>query len=129
MGINLGGWLALEPFISPQVFQKYPEAVDEYTLSVAMAADTANGGLDQIEQHYDTFIVRRINVWKLRCSDAFARLSRISRKSLVCNLVLDILFLISSCLGAGLNFVRLALPFWAVGTWPGEPYLGGKGWL
>ncbi|KAF8319878.1 hypothetical protein F5887DRAFT_1033112, partial [Amanita rubescens] len=30
--------------------------VDEWTLSVAMAADTANGGLNQLEQHYDTFI-------------------------------------------------------------------------
>ena len=56
-GVNLGGWLVLEPFITPDIFQRYPTAVDEYTLSVAMAADTANGGLSQIEQHYDTFIV------------------------------------------------------------------------
>ncbi|KAF8329059.1 exo-beta-1,3-glucanase [Amanita rubescens] len=55
-GVNLGGWLVLEPFITPDIYQRYPTAVDEWTLSVAMAADTANGGLNQLEQHYDTFI-------------------------------------------------------------------------
>jgi glucan 1,3-beta-glucosidase len=34
-------------------------AVDEWTLSWAMANDTANGGLQQqMENHYKTFIVR-----------------------------------------------------------------------
>jgi len=55
--VNLGGWLVLEPFISPSLYQRYPGAVDEFTLSTLMAADTANGGLKQLEQHYDTFIV------------------------------------------------------------------------
>ena len=32
--------------------------MDEWTLSEAMAADTANGGLSQLESHYETFIVR-----------------------------------------------------------------------
>jgi glucan 1,3-beta-glucosidase len=56
-GVNLGGWLVLEPFISPSLYQRYPGAVDEYTLSTLMAADTANGGLQQLEEHYATFIV------------------------------------------------------------------------
>ncbi len=47
----------LEPFISPALFQKYPGTVDEWSLSLAMAADTANGGLGQLEEHYKTFIV------------------------------------------------------------------------
>jgi len=56
--VNLGGWFVLEPFITPALFQKYqPAAVDEWTFSVAMAADTANGGLSQLEEHYKTFIV------------------------------------------------------------------------
>ena len=55
--VNLGGWFVLEPFISPALYQKYPGAVDEWTLSTLMAADTANGGLDQIEHHYATFMV------------------------------------------------------------------------
>jgi len=59
--VNLGGWFVLEPFITPALFQKYqPAAVDEWTLSVAMAADTANGGLSQLEEHYKTFIVSNL---------------------------------------------------------------------
>lgn len=59
-GVNLGGWLNTEPFISPALYEKYyPNAVDEYTLSQQMAADTAGGGLKQLEDHYATFIVSR----------------------------------------------------------------------
>ena len=57
--VNLGGWFVLEPFITPDIFERYPGAVDEWTLSELMANDTANGGLNQIEEHYKTFIVRR----------------------------------------------------------------------
>jgi hypothetical protein len=56
--VNLGGLFVIEPFIVPSLFQRYPGAVDEWSLSLLMAADTANGGLDQIEEHYKTFIVR-----------------------------------------------------------------------
>jgi hypothetical protein len=55
--VNLGGWLVLEPFITPAMYQKYPDAIDEWTLHTAMAADTKNGGLNQLEEHYKTFIV------------------------------------------------------------------------
>jgi glucan 1,3-beta-glucosidase len=55
--VNLGGWFVLEPFISPALFEKYPTAIDEWTLSEAMRADTAGGGIDQLDHHYDTFIV------------------------------------------------------------------------
>ena len=59
--VNIGGWFVLEPFIAPALFQRYAGAgaIDEWTISTLMAADTANGGLNQLEQHYDTFIVRR----------------------------------------------------------------------
>lgn len=55
--VNLGGWFVIEPFITPDLFQRYPGASDEWTLSTLMTADTANGGLNQIEDHYKTFIV------------------------------------------------------------------------
>ncbi len=56
--VNLGGWLVLEPFISPALFQKYPQTIDEWTLSEAMRSDTSpGGGIGQIEDHYNTFIV------------------------------------------------------------------------
>lgn len=70
-GVNLGGWLVLEPFIVPALFEKYQNvtpnpalpgglAVDEWTLSVAMTNDTSpEGGLNQLEEHYKTFIVCR----------------------------------------------------------------------
>jgi glucan 1,3-beta-glucosidase len=56
--------MLITPFFnsSPALFERYltnPQpAVDEWTLSQAMAADTANGGLNQLEVHYKTFIVR-----------------------------------------------------------------------
>ncbi len=50
---------------APALYEKYangnPPAVDEWTLSQNMAADTAGGGLSQLENHYKTFIVSRIN--------------------------------------------------------------------
>ncbi|RXW21692.1 hypothetical protein EST38_g4161 [Candolleomyces aberdarensis] len=55
-GVNLAGLFVLDPFVTPALFQKYPSAVDEWTLSVAMAQDSQNGGLDQLEEHYRTFI-------------------------------------------------------------------------
>lgn len=60
-GVNLGGWLVLEPFITPDLFQKYLDkgAEDEWTLTEAMRADTSNGGgLNLLVDHYETFIVR-----------------------------------------------------------------------
>ncbi|KAF8509917.1 glycoside hydrolase family 5 protein [Gautieria morchelliformis] len=98
-GVNLGGWLNTEPFIAPALYQKYSSnptpPVDEWTLSQAMAADTAGGGLSQLEQHYKTFITEQ----------DFAEIA-----------------------GAGLNFVRIPLPFWAIEVRSGEPYLGNVAW-
>ncbi|THH31141.1 hypothetical protein EUX98_g3029 [Antrodiella citrinella] len=62
-GVNLGGWLNTEPFIVPALYELYVNsstpAVDEWTLSQNMAADTANGGLSQLEDHYKTFITEQ----------------------------------------------------------------------
>ncbi|KAF8132038.1 glycoside hydrolase family 5 protein [Boletus edulis] len=89
-GVNLGGLFVLEPFISPALFQKYPAAVDEWTLSILMAADTASGGLNQIEDHYKTFVTEQD---------------------------------IAEMAGAGLNWIRLPIPFWAIEKWDFEPFL------
>ncbi|KAI0065416.1 glycoside hydrolase family 5 protein [Artomyces pyxidatus] len=95
-GVNLGGWLNTEPVIlSPALYQKYPGTIDEWTLSVAMAADTASGGLSQLEDHYKTFITEQ----------DFAQIA-----------------------GAGLNFVRIPLPYWAIEVWDGEPFLAKTSW-
>ncbi|KAF5358125.1 hypothetical protein D9756_001169 [Leucocoprinus leucothites] len=94
-GVNLGGLFVLEPFITPELFQRYPNTVDEYTLSQAMAADQANGGLGQLEQHYATFITEED---------------------------------IAQIAGAGLNFIRIPIAFWAIETWSNEPYFARTSW-
>lgn len=93
--VNVGGLFVLEPFISPQLYQKYPDAIDEWTLSQLMAADTASGGLNQLENHYNTFITEQD---------------------------------IAEIAGAGLNWIRLPIPFWAIEVWDGEPFLAKVSW-
>ncbi|TFK51805.1 glycoside hydrolase family 5 protein [Heliocybe sulcata] len=88
-GVNIGGWLVTEPFIIPSLYEKYPQAVDEWTLSQAMRNDSASGGISQLEDHYKTFITE----------EDFAQIA-----------------------GAGLNFVRIPLPYWAIETRDDEPY-------
>ncbi|KAJ7075507.1 glycoside hydrolase [Mycena belliarum] len=104
-GVNLGGWFVLEPFISPALFQAYPTATDEWSLSEFMRADGTLAA--KLEEHYDTFITEED---------------------------------IAEIAGAGLNWVRLSIPFWAISTWSdigsnspsgtpiGEPYLEGVCW-
>ncbi|KAF9260539.1 glycoside hydrolase family 5 protein [Marasmius fiardii PR-910] len=94
-GVNLGGLFVIEPFISPQWFEKYSGTVDEWTLSQALTADTANGGLQQLEEHYKTFITEKD---------------------------------LAEIAGAGLNWIRLPVPYWAIETWPGEPFLAQTSW-
>ncbi|KAJ7017163.1 glycoside hydrolase family 5 protein [Mycena alexandri] len=103
-GVNLGGFVVLEPFITPALFQPYPSAGDEWDLSTLMRVD---GTLEaKLEEHYATFITEQD---------------------------------IAQIAGAGLNWVRLPIPFWAVSTWSdigvqgdgtseGEPFLEGVAW-
>ena len=60
--VNFGGWLNTDPFITPALYEPYVSAataaIDEWTLSVNMAKDAARGGLNQLETHYATSIVR-----------------------------------------------------------------------
>ncbi|PCH38152.1 glycoside hydrolase family 5 protein [Wolfiporia cocos MD-104 SS10] len=99
-GVNLGGWLVTEPFISPALFEPYANtsfpAVDEWTLSENLGNDTSAGGLQGVlENHYATFITEQ----------DFAEIA-----------------------GAGLNHVRIPLPYWAIETWEGEPFLARVSW-
>ncbi|KAF9451864.1 glycoside hydrolase family 5 protein [Macrolepiota fuliginosa MF-IS2] len=59
-GVNLGGWLVTEPFISPALYEKYinksgTPVVDEWTLSIAMGGNLAQ----EMEEHYKTFITEK----------------------------------------------------------------------
>lgn len=51
-GVNLGGWLSLEPFITPSLFDAVPGAVDEYSLCLKLGKNAAA----TLEKHYSTFI-------------------------------------------------------------------------
>ena len=80
----------LEPFITPDLFQRYAGAgaIDEWTISTLMAADGANGGLAQLERHYDTFVVRQLtlglHVWHVLTDSPFVRLPLIGSPRFVC---------------------------------------------
>ncbi|KAJ6630753.1 glycoside hydrolase family 5 protein [Mycena sp. CBHHK59/15] len=59
-GVNLGGWLVTEPFITPSLYEKYINTssiavVDEWTLSIAMGPNLAK----EMEEHYATFITEK----------------------------------------------------------------------
>ncbi|CAD6587583.1 MAG: hypothetical protein CYPHOPRED_003968 [Cyphobasidiales sp. Tagirdzhanova-0007] len=94
-GVNIGGWLVLEPFIVPGVFEPYENdtepAVDEYTLMGKWGANATT----LLTQHYETFVTEQ----------DFARIA-----------------------GAGMSWVRVALPFWAIETIEGEPFVEGVAW-
>lgn len=94
-GVNLGGWLTLEPFITPALFEPflYSEipAVDEWTLSLNLGDQLSN----VLEEHYRTFITEK----------DFADIA-----------------------GAGLQWVRIPLPFWAIEVYNGEPFLPHVSW-
>ncbi|KZV62971.1 glycoside hydrolase family 5 protein [Peniophora sp. CONT] len=94
-GVNLGGLFVLEPFITPGLFQRYPNSTDEFSLSQDMRLDTANGGIGQLEDHYKTFITEPD---------------------------------IAEIAGAGLNWIRVPIGFWAIETYDGETFLEGTSW-
>ncbi|KAG0149231.1 hypothetical protein CROQUDRAFT_40036 [Cronartium quercuum f. sp. fusiforme G11] len=55
-GVNLGGWLVIEPFIAPYLFEPFLKKekipIDEWTLNQALGTSAAS----VIENHYKTFI-------------------------------------------------------------------------
>jgi glucan 1,3-beta-glucosidase len=54
-GVNLGGWLSIEPFIVPSLFKKWSSSdgiIDEYTLSKKLGSSAAS----TIEKHYAEFL-------------------------------------------------------------------------
>ena len=55
-GVNLGGWLVIEPFISPSLFDQFPaedNVVDEWGLCEKLGPEKAK---EQLKKHYETFI-------------------------------------------------------------------------
>ncbi|CAI6331684.1 unnamed protein product [Periconia digitata] len=55
-GVNVGGWLNIEPFITPSFFEKYgvrENIIDEWTLCTKLGAAKCK---ETLEKHYATFI-------------------------------------------------------------------------
>ena len=94
-GVNIGGWLSLEPFITPSLFSSYDPnlgIVDEYTLSQHLGAA---GAAQTIEKHYSNFVNEQ----------TFADIQ-----------------------AAGFDHVRIPYSYWAVTTYPGDPYVPKISW-
>lgn len=55
-GVNLGGWLVLEPWITPSIFQAYPMSdgiVDEYTLCQSLGTQAAHDNV--LKPHWENW--------------------------------------------------------------------------
>jgi glucan 1,3-beta-glucosidase len=53
-GVNIGGWLVLEPWITPSLFENKPAwVVDEWTYGAYMLG--RNDTMSEIRHHWDTW--------------------------------------------------------------------------
>ena len=84
--------------------------MDEWTLTTNMNAD---GSISDLENHYKTFIVSFAFVLM---SDNFADCQRQTEQDF------------AEIAGAGLNFVRIPLPYWAIEVRENEPFLPKTSW-
>jgi len=101
---------------SPALYQPYKDAptpaVDEWTLSENLRNDPTTS-INAIEDHYKTFIVSMV------FSAPVPHLAKRRRQT-----EQDF----ADIAGAGLNFVRLPIPFWAIEVRDGEPFLPKVAW-
>jgi glucan 1,3-beta-glucosidase len=54
-GVNLGGWLSIEPFITPSLFSQFDSklgVIDEWTLTSRLGSKAK----ETLEKHYSTFV-------------------------------------------------------------------------
>ncbi|KAL9636065.1 MAG: hypothetical protein Q9164_003063 [Protoblastenia rupestris] len=94
-GINLGGWLSIEPFITPSLFNQYKPnqgIVDEWTLTKQLGPSNA---AETLEKHYAKFITEKD---------------------------------FEDIKNAGFDHVRIPYSYWAVTTYPGDPYVPKISW-
>ncbi|SPC62052.1 related to EXG1 - exo-beta-1,3-glucanase (I/II), major isoform [Ustilago sp. UG-2017b] len=100
LGVNLGGWLVTEPFIVPALYELY-----ENTSSPAVDEFTLSQKFLQ-EGGQDNLCAKMTQHYDTFITEEdFARIA-----------------------GAGLNWVRLPIGFWALETYANEPFLEGVAW-
>lgn len=96
-GVNIGGWLVLEPFITPSLFEAFRTnndnddgiPVDEYHYCQQLGKEEAT---KRLTQHYSTWITE----------DDFAEMAK-----------------------TGLNMVRIPIGYWAFDLLDNDPYVTG----
>ncbi|TDL22949.1 glycoside hydrolase [Rickenella mellea] len=100
-GVNLGGWFVLEPFITPALFQKYQNLsfVVEDEWTLSQAMAADTSAGGGLQAQLEDHYNTFIT------EDDIAQIA-----------------------GAGLNWVRVPIPFWAIEKWDGEPFLDKVCW-
>lgn len=96
-GVNLGGWLVTEPFISPSLYEQASSdgteaktPVDEYTFCQQLGPRVAR---ERLKKHWDTWITEA-DIVKIK--------------------------------SYGFNAVRLPIGYWAFARLPDDPYVFGQ---
>lgn len=102
-GVNIGGWLSTEPFIMPSLFNTTYKSIVDHSIAGPPYLDewslTSALGLNQSNQILDKHYSQ------------FAPSSTFS-----------------AIRAAGFDHVRIPFPYWAVTTYPGDPYVPHTAW-
>ncbi|KAJ1912525.1 hypothetical protein H4219_005565 [Mycoemilia scoparia] len=95
-GVNLGGWLVIEPWIRPSLFKQFENvsqdkvAVDEWTFCEKLGKSRCKA---QLQRHWNEWVTED-----------------------------DIRYLASN----GINHIRIPIGYWALANDPKEPYVDGQ---
>ncbi|GJJ12020.1 hypothetical protein Clacol_006260 [Clathrus columnatus] len=99
-GVNLGGWLNTEPFIAPAIYEPYVNATIPAVDEYTLSQNVANDpNSGGLEKYMENHYSTFIT------EQDFAEIA-----------------------GAGLNWIRIPLPYWAIEVYPGEPFLPNVCW-
>lgn len=107
-GLNIGGWLLLEPWITPSIFDKLDPSlgiVDEFTLTEKLGSAKA---LEILKPHVSTHSSERFPHLTKRQWDSWATYADFKK-------IAD----------SGFNTVRIPIGYWAFSLDSGEPYTQG----
>ncbi|KZT57138.1 glycoside hydrolase family 5 protein [Calocera cornea HHB12733] len=100
-GVNLGGWLVTEPFICPNLYEPYQdgEFASPYNAVDEWTLNVAMNKSGNVTQMMDEHYSTFIT------EDDFAAIA-----------------------AAGLNWVRIPVPYWMIEVYPGEPFVPHLAW-
>ncbi|GAA5824284.1 hypothetical protein JCM10212_001342 [Sporobolomyces blumeae] len=165
-GVNLGGWLTLEPFITPSMFEPFlnstspSPAVDEWTLSLNLRergkrawraqrhktkaartavkrskvgkgsidgdqADEEDDGIGALDEEEDDEGPETIESW-IGGHEAGEEELRTELERHYQTFITERDF--AEIAAAGLNWVRIPIPYWAIKRSDGEPFLEKVAW-